>query len=183
MTPIGKPAPDWTAAAYKDESSDSNQKRPCVENFYAQPFATQMLIWAMRRRLLNRAGAESGIDDVRHVFGMAGWGDLHDSLLVVVDAMIDTGTLRVHHVNCPVLARHERVLINSLAHLQRECWKAGRTCLRELLCPTVARVALRHLEAIALVVRAQGLRFEFVPAMSPPVWASPSDQWEKRNVH
>ncbi len=162
-------------------ATEDNQK--IAPDFYAQPFASQMMIWAVRRYLLFRSTGASGMVDVAHVFQMAGWEHLLESLLAVVDAMSAAEKLTLHQIHCPALVRHETMLINTLAALQENDLAAARTTLNQILPPRSTRDAIRHLSAFAALTQAQGLNFEFVKSMHEPVWMSPTQYREQRHVH
>ena len=173
-----------TEASNDETDSDERiARRPSIETFYTQPFASQMILWATRRRLLERAGVSDGSDDVRHVFAMAGWVEFHVALLRVVDAMFSWSRLPAHQISCPTLARHERSLINTLACLQRRDVAAARAHLGDILPPGIAPAALNDLESIATGILAHGLRFNRVAPIGAPVWLSPASIPERNHVH
>jgi hypothetical protein len=172
----------------RDRSTDSARERTGsrqsgIACFYSQPFASQMMIWATRKRLVGRAAGHSGIEDTLHVFGMAGWTELHGALILVVDAIAGSSRLPLTHVNCAGIARHERILINALADLQRGDEASAVMRLRELLSPAIACEAMRHLYAIASLLRAQGLQFAPIAPVRDPVWLPPEGYQESKHVH
>lgn len=135
-------------------------------NFYVLPFAPQMIIWAVRKRLGAICDGRPGRadDEVLQVFHMANWGELYAALLTIVDLMV-AGTSRnltVHAVSCPCLARHEAYLLNALAHLQSRHAQEAALSLCELMPPSAVRLALPHIEAVVAALSEQKLRLVFV---------------------
>lgn len=135
-------------------------------NFYALPFVSQMVVWAMRKRInaMFREDARAD-DDVLRVFHMADWGELYAALLTIVDVLVGAGVHKrfpLHAVSCPCLAPHEAYLLNALAHLQNGCRDEAALCLCEIVAPAGARLAMPHLQAILGDVGARNLSFVFV---------------------
>lgn len=139
-------------------------------NFYALPFASQMIVWAMRKRMHalcgddGRAGG-AGADDVLAVFHMAEWGKLYSALLTVVDILLASerrADLRLHAVSCPCLAAHEAHVLNALAHLQQRMRQESVLSLCEVLSPSEVRLAMPQLETIVDDVDTQGPSFAYV---------------------
>jgi hypothetical protein len=136
-------------------------------NFYALPFASQMMVWAMRKRLNAIRIGDRGADDVLHVFHMADWGALYESLLALVDILVGTlghDALVLHAPRCPALAGHEVHILNAVAYVQDGRTEEATRCLTQLIPPTALRLAIPHLRTIAEQVRAQCLKFVYVDA-------------------
>lgn len=146
---------DANAAA---QASDTKLLEPY---FYALPFSSQMIVWAVRKRLDVLRGRVVDQDDILKVFHLADWGVLYEPLLDSIDIFMRyrrDQDIDLHAEHCPCLARHEAYLVNSLAHLQCENREEALLCLCELLTPTGARLALIQLRVIADSFRAQNLR-------------------------
>jgi hypothetical protein len=142
-------------------------------NFYALPFASQMIVWAVRKRLHVLSGADCAMDDVLHVFHLASWGELYGALLAVADVLASAAArvrLQMHAVGCPCLARHEVHLLNALAYLQSARLDEAVLCLVECLPPSDVRLTLPHLQLIADALRKQAMSFAYVvlPGIESP---------------
>src|SRR5262245_24802367 len=111
-------------------------------DFYALGFASQMIVWATRKRLhlLARGASEANVLDV---FGRAGLDDLHDALMSILDVLLCGASSRVqlHAVACAGLAAHEIDLLNALAYRQRHDLPQSARHLNRLLSATGARLA------------------------------------------
>jgi hypothetical protein len=145
------------------ESEERFPTRPA--NFYALPFASQMIVWALRKRMLALFGGNAGTDDVLPVFHMANWGELYAALLAVADVLARADLcrkLQLHAIGCPCLAPHEAHVLNALVHLQRGLPEESVLCLVETLVPDGVRQALPHLRTIAQDLVRQNLRLVFV---------------------
>ena len=143
----------------------ASDSRVCEANFYALPFVAQMVIWAVRRRLIEAHEERPFSPDVLPVFHMAGWADLYESLLVVSQLMMKDdapGTVVLHDIGCHHLASHEAYLLNALAHMQNGRRTESALCLCEHLSPSSARLALSALEKIIDKTRAQAFEFVYV---------------------
>jgi hypothetical protein len=163
-------------------TKDNAEAKPPTHdaNFYALPFAGQMIVWATRKRL-NAICKEvhTNDDEVLQVFHMANWGGLYAALLAIIDLMVAAATrnLAVHSLGCPCLAPHEAYLLNALAHMQAQRADEAVLCLCEFIPPSAARLALPHLEAVTEALSLQDLRLGLVdlqsfrnphrPALSP----------------
>lgn len=149
----------------------------CDANFYALPFVSQMVVWAIRRRLVEILHDSPESVDVLSVFHMAGWGDLYSALLDIVQILLSSAQDRliVHAPGCPSISRQEAYLLNALAHLHNERADECALCLCELLAPSSARLALPRLRIIAEKTRAQDLRFVYVDLSAIRPASSKSD--------
>src|SRR5262249_23671387 len=118
-------------------------------DFYSLGFASQMIVWAMRKRLhsLLRRQTET---DVAEGFALVGFEDLHAALMSVVDRLLCGASTRIqlHAVACPCLSPHEVGLLNALAYLQRGRQAETAQCVRKLCCATAARFVQPALQAI-----------------------------------
>lgn len=155
-----------------------------MANFYALPFASQMIVWATRRRLAALRGDRPD-HDVLHVFHMADWGALYTHLLALVETLVAAGPpdrIALHAVSCPCIAPHEARLLNALTHAQNGRRNDARACLRELMAPTAVRLMMPHISAIADGLGSQNLRFVHV-AVSAVEPTGPSMAGDRRNVH
>lgn len=158
-------APAPTAAA-----ADGSDAAVRDANFYALPFASQMVVWAARKRINALCGLDAGTDDdVLRVFHMASLGELYTALLAIVDILVGAGVqtrFALHAVSCPCLAPHEAYLLNALAHLQAGSREDAALCLCEVLPPAGARLAMQHVQKVADDMSARALRFVFVDLSS-----------------
>lgn len=127
--------------------------------FYSLGFASQMIVWATRKRLhlLARGASE---DNVLEVFGRAGLDDLHAALMVILDVLLCGASNRVqlHAVACAGLAAHEVDLLNALAYRQQHDLPRSERYLQRLLSATGARLAEPAVAAVVNELDAFGLR-------------------------
>jgi hypothetical protein len=172
----------------EEKPGDAIDETPVHEaNFYALPFVSQMVVWAMRKRMSKICGWETRSDDVSHAFRLANWGETHAAILKIVDILLNAGTcgkLLLHSVSCPSLATHEAYLLNALAHLQRDLPDVSIFCLRKILAPSGVRLAIPQLEIIVGTVNAENLRFVYVDlsTIAPSGHAKPAPR-RLRSVH
>jgi hypothetical protein len=118
-------------------------------DFYRLGFASQMIVWAVRKRLhlLARGDSERNVTDV---FARAGFTELHSVLMSIVDLLLSgpSNRLQLHAVACPCLSPHEISLLNALAYRQRQRDADARRSLGELFCPGAARLVEPAVAAI-----------------------------------
>src|SRR5262245_34692846 len=128
-------------------------------DFYRLGFASQMIVWAARKRMHLLASGESETN-VIEVFGLAGLEGLHASLMGIVDVLLcgRASRIRLHRVACPSLSPHEISLLNALAYLQLERRTDAERCLRELFCAAAARLVQPALDAIVKALDDRNLR-------------------------
>lgn len=128
-------------------------------DFYRLSFASQMIVWAVRRRLhLLGHGEDDG--NVSTAFQLAGLDELYTALMSIVDVLL-IGTVRkiqLHAVSCPCLAPHEIVLLDALASLQREQDEQARRRMGDLTCEPAVRLVFPAMRVIVRELDAQGLR-------------------------
>mgnify|MGYP001273433402 CR=1 FL=1 len=150
-------------ALHNEKIKPASDSRVCEANFYALPFISQMVLWAVRRRLVEAHHNRPFLSDVLPVFHMAGWADLYESLLMVAELMLkddSPGVLVLHDIGCHHIASHEAYLLNALAHLQNDQKVESALCLCQHLSPSSARLALPALKKI--VDKARSNEFVFV---------------------
>ncbi len=144
----------------------AGDSRVCEANFYALPFVAQMVIWAVRRRLVEAHHSHpTSSSDLLSVFHMAGWGDLYESLLMVAQLMLRdeaAGSLVIHGFGCHHIASHEAYFLNALAHMQNGRRTESALCLCECLSPSSARLALPALEKIINKTRSKEFKFSYI---------------------
>lgn len=118
-------------------------------HFYRLGFASQMIIWAMRKRLHLLAQGDSE-RNVTEVFAKAGFGNVHATLMSVLDVMLCGAPTRVqvHAVACPCLSPHEISLLNALAYRQRNRDEQARQSLSQLFCAAAVRLVEPAVAAI-----------------------------------
>jgi hypothetical protein len=132
-----------------------------VRSFYELGFASQLIVWALRRHLhLVRSGR--GDADVARAFYLGGLRDLHLHLQSVVEVLLcgSRAGIQLHAVGCPCLAPHEIVLLNAMTHLQGGCDDEARAGLVGLLCGPAAGLVLPTIRAIVRELDAHGLCVE-----------------------
>ena len=178
--------PDQTIESHSAAQPESGI---CEPNFYLVPFAPQMIVWAVRRRLHALHHAEKASDNVVQVFHLAAWGELYAPLLDVTQILVrcaQSMPLRLHSVTCPHLERYEVYLLNALAHLQRGQREDAVLCVCEVMTPRGARLALPHLESIAKQLLSQNLNCPFISAVDGSSGHSQHEERKlrrKSNVH
>ena len=142
-------------------------------HFYRLRFASQMIVWATRKRLhLLACGADDS--KVAEAFCLAGLEDLYTGLMSIVDVLLCGASSRIqlHELACPCLSRHEISLLNALAHLQNDRDEEARRCMGDLLCPAAVRLVLPAMCAIVGHLDAQALRLSLIdtlPAANVPL--------------
>lgn len=153
-------------------AADERAARPAhPADFYALPFAPQMIVWAVRKRFLALAHDDEGTDMVAQVFRMADWGELYAALLTIVDIFVGADVHRrfpQHAVSCPCLSGHEAGLLNAMAHLQSGCRAEAALTTCEILPPAAARLAMPQMQAVIDEITARELRFAFVDVETHP---------------
>lgn len=158
--------------------------RAIEPNFYLLPFASQMIVWALRKRGSAPRRADGGTaDEVMNVFLRADWGPLYSELLAVM-AILDAAPAERprarHAVACPCIAAHEAHLLNAVAHLRYGRRDEAVLSLCELLPPSLARLTLPHLAVIATTLTDANLRLAHVRLDSTGSAAGPR---AVRDVH
>jgi hypothetical protein len=127
-------------------------------SFYELSFASQMIVWAMRKRLHALAG---GPDDshVADVFRLADLDELYAALTSIVDVLVcgPSNRLQLHGVSCPCLASHEISVINTLARLQSDEEGLAYHCLVSFIGAPLARLVWPAIRAIAEDLAARAL--------------------------
>jgi hypothetical protein len=134
-------------------------------NFYALPFACQMIVWAIRKRLDVLRGRQIDRDEVLKVFHLANWSAFYGALLDAVDVLVHyrrDQDLVLHAQHCPCLAPYEAYLINALAHLQNGEGEAALLSLCEIVTPTGARLTVTELRVIASGLQEQNLECAYI---------------------
>jgi hypothetical protein len=126
-------------------------------------FASQMIVWATRKRLHLLASGDSE-DNVIEALGIAGFDELHACLMQILDVLLcgASNRIRLHAVACPWLSPHEVDLLNALAYLQRRDQAASQHCLRELCGPVAAPLVQPAVQAIVDDLDVRGLRLTLV---------------------
>lgn len=161
------------AAAEAEEAEGSS--RLARTSFYGLSLASQMIVWAVRRRLHR---VSRGVDDteVAEAFGVAGLGSALASLMQIVDLLLCGASDRIHlhSVSCPSLAPHEACVLNSLAHLQHGGEAGARRSFGAFLGTAMFRLALPGLRGIADELTGRGFDLSFVDAAVLPGLPAPS---------
>jgi hypothetical protein len=138
-------------------------------DFFQLGFASQMIVWAARKRLhlLSRGTSEACVIEV---FGIAGFDALHASLMHVLDVLLcgASNRIQLHAVACPCLSPHEVSLLNALAFLQRQQTAESQRRLRALLGDAAMRLAQPALCAIVNELDERGLELTLIQE-TPPV--------------
>lgn len=129
------------------------------QSFYRLGFASQLIVWATRRRLHLRSGG-NGESKAPHAFKLARLERAHGALMSVVDVLTGGASNRIqlHGLGCPCLAPHEVGLLNALAHLQQGRVAEGHRCLEQVLGDVAARLALPAVDVIAGELAARNLQ-------------------------
>jgi hypothetical protein len=129
------------------------------QSFYRLGFASQLIVWATRKRLHLLA---SGDDDskVAQAFRLARLESAHGALMSIVDVLTCGASNRIllHAVACPCLSPHEVGLLNALAHLQSGRAGAAAHRLERIMGAAAARLVLPALLAIVAELDSRGLR-------------------------
>lgn len=132
-------------------------------NFYRLSFASQMIVWAIRKRLhLLACGASE--EKVLEAFRRAGLVDMHAALMSIVNLLLCTPSRRVllHDVACPGLLPYEISLLNAFAYRQRRDFPESQRCLYSLFCVTAAQLLQPAVTAVVNELDAGGLRLTVV---------------------
>ena len=127
-------------------------------NFYRLGFASQIMVWAMRKRLHHLAHGASEAN-VLEAFRVAGLDDIHAALMSIVNLLLCRPSHRVqlHNVACAGLSPHEISLLNALAYRQRGDFVESERHMRQLFCVTAARLLQPAVVAIVNGLDAGGL--------------------------
>jgi hypothetical protein len=136
-------------------------------NFYRLAFASQMIVWATRKRLHLLARGEDD-SNVVQAFRLGGLQDLYTALMAIVDVLLCGVSTRIqlHSVSCPCLSPHETSLLNALAYLQHGRGADARRCMGDLMCAAAVRLVLPAMRAIVHDLNAQELRLTLIEVSS-----------------
>jgi hypothetical protein len=151
-----------------------------VPDFYRLGFASQMIVWAARKRLHLLLRGESDAN-VAEVFALAGLDNLHQALMSILDLLLcgASNRVQVHAVACPCLSPHEISLLNALAHLQGGRPEDAARCMNQLFCETAARLVQPALFAIVESLDARDLLLTSIDGAD----SSPSARRFNATVH
>jgi hypothetical protein len=132
-------------------------------HFYRLGFASQLVVWAMRKRLHLLSQGESE-RNVTEIFARAGLAELHAGLMSIVDVLLCGPSMRIqqHAVACPYLAPHEVSLLNALAYRQLERIEDSRASLGELFGHTGLRLVEPAVASIVAELDARRLRLTVI---------------------
>lgn len=132
-------------------------------DFYELGFASQLIVWATRKRLhLLASGASEA--NVIEACGIGRFDALHAALMHIIDVLLcgASNRIQLHAVACPCLSPHEVSLLNALGYLQRRDQIESQRCLRSLFGDAAIRLVQPALRAIVNELDERGLQLTLV---------------------
>jgi hypothetical protein len=134
-------------------------------DFHRLSFASQMIVWATRKRLHLLANGDSEVH-VTEAFAKGGLTELHTALMSIVDVLLCGSSRRIqlHAVSCPCLSPHEVSLLNALSLRQLGRIDDSRAALGELFCRAALGLVEPAVESMVAELDARGLRLTTIEA-------------------
>ena len=134
-------------------------------DFQRLSFASQMIVWATRKRLHLLAQGDSELP-VTEAFAKGGLTELHTALMSIVDVLLCGSSRRIqlHAVSCPCLSPHEISLLNALGFRQLGRIDDSRAALGELFCRAAIGIVEPAVEFLVAELDARRLRLTTIEA-------------------